>query len=249
MQNFDDTSRHGSADEQASPTSAGGETASETTPPDGLPEKRSFASVLDSLRTIEDTYYFSIESGSQTGLRIPLEGHTVELPLGLDSSKRNVCFNPESIAVLCAVLRKDWSGVQIIPQDKGSIRINGEVVSSVRPLRHGDRLELCKRSRKSAGAMDSLLVFHEPISLRVLPSLLPQKHHPPNAVSQSAQGPLDDPARHPALAPQALPNRPRPYQKLHFGLFSKGQIGLMIICTLVGAAAVFFILNWLQKYL
>lgn len=246
MQNFDDESRHSSAEEQSSQSNAGGETASESKQPDGLPEKRSFASVLDSLRTIEDTFYFSIEGGSQMGLRIPLEGHTLELPLGLDSSKRNVCFNPESIAVLCAVLRKDWSGVQIIPQDKGSIRINGEVVSAARRLRHGDKLELCKRSRKNGALMDSVLVFHEPVSLRVLPSLLPQKHHPPEAVSEPNRALVGDPAQSPAPAPQSLPDWPRP-RKLYFGLFSKGQLGLMFIVTLIGSAAVFLILNWLQK--
>jgi hypothetical protein len=248
MQNLDDTSRRNSAEEQASLTNAGGETTSETAQPNSLPEKRSFASVLDSLRTIEDTFYFSIESGSQMGLRIPLEGHTVELPLGFDSSKRNICFNPESIAVLCAILRKDWSGVQIIPQDKGSIRINGEVVTSARRLRHGDRLELCKRSRKNSGLMDSVLVFHEPVSLRVLPSLLPHKHPPSEAVSESNGGPLEGKAQSSEPAPKASPNRRGP-RKLYFGLFSTGQLGLMFVFTLIGAAAVFFILNWLQKYM
>jgi hypothetical protein len=205
-------------------------------------EKRSFASILDSLRTIEDTFYFSVEGGPQAGMRIPLE-EQVELPVGLDDVKQNICFSAESVAILCAIVSKDWGGVQVSPQGKGSIRINGEDVTSPRRLRHGDRIGFCSKARRNSDLMNSTLVFHEPISLRVLPSLLPQKQQSSPAASESGG------ESHAAevLATARLTS-PAP-RRLYFGLFTFGHLVLMMVCTLIGAAVVFFTLNWLQNYL
>src|SRR6059058_1562545 len=148
MTNLDDNNRREPPDAgDGNPVGADDKLTGVPAQPPSIPgdaaEKRSFASILDSLRTIEDTFYFSVEGGPQAGMRIPLEGQTVEFPVGLDGVKQNIRFGAEGVAILCAVVRKDWGGVQIIPQGKESIRVNGEDVTSPRRLRHGDRIGLC----------------------------------------------------------------------------------------------------------
>ena len=148
--------------------------ASHVTPLPTPPQ--SFAAILDSLRTEEDSFYFLVEGGAQSGLRIPLE--SAEMPLGWDEVGQNICFDHADVAATRAVVRKDWSGVVVQAQTTWMITVNGEMVESLRRLRNGDRVALAP-VKKVADQRDPLLIFHEPASLMVLDSLLPQRFPPP----------------------------------------------------------------------
>lgn len=144
---------------------------------------QSFAAILDSLRTEEDSFYFLVEGGAQSGLRIPVE--SAEMLLGWDEAGQNICFDHADLAATRAVVRKDWSGVVVQAQTTWMITVNGEMVESLRRLRNGDRVALAP-VKKVADQREPLLIFHEPASLMVLDSLLPQRFPPPVPLQPAA---------------------------------------------------------------
>jgi hypothetical protein len=102
-------------------------------------ESRSFATILEGLRSAEDSFYFLVEEGPKRGSRIPVEG--AEMVIGWDELGQTLSTDPAGIAVTCAVVRKDWTGVIVHPEDFAVI-LNGEQLTSPRRLRNGDQLML-----------------------------------------------------------------------------------------------------------
>ena len=107
---------------------------------------KTFAAILDGLRTDEDRFYFLIEGGSQAGTRVAIE--TDEMPLGLHLNGEQLSFDVSSIATMFAVVRKDWSGVLLQPQIVG-VTINDDVIDDVRRLRDGDRITFLPKDRRA----------------------------------------------------------------------------------------------------
>src|SRR6185503_11585935 len=105
----------------------------------GPGESRSFAAILEGLRGAEDTFYFLIEEGPELGSRIPVD--SAEMVIGWDEPGQTLSTDPAGIAVPCAVVRKDWTGVMVYPEDLAVI-LNGEQLTSPRRLRNGDQLML-----------------------------------------------------------------------------------------------------------
>ena len=203
---------------------------------------RNFAAILDSLRTEEDSFYFLIEGGPQSGRRIAIE--SAEMPLGWDDTGQNLAFDPAQVIAPRAILRKDWSGVIVQAQGVGMVAVNGEPVESPRRLRNGDRLMVVPTA-VTAAQNQSFLIFHEPASLVVLDSLLPQKLPPPVA----AQPPAETNA---SLAMATQPPAPAAHQRAgmfdpqrrFFGYFTFVEILLMIAGTLVAAVVIFLVLEF-----
>jgi hypothetical protein len=201
---------------------------------------KSFAAILDSLRTDEDRFYFIVEGGEQSGVRISIE--LEEMPLGWDESGENLCFNISAITDLCAVVRKDWSGVILRTPAHSSITVNNEPLEDERRLRDGDRL-LLKAPNKEAGTSQVVLVFREPTSLVILDSLMPRV--PPLAEDAAFQSPES--------VPGAPPHISKPTRKLasliksdkeYFTVFTFVELSLMAVGTLVGAVIIFLILTY-----
>src|SRR6185295_13974049 len=90
-------------------------------------ESRSFAAILEGLRSAEDTFYFLIEEGAEPGSRIPVDG--AEMVIGWDEPGQALSTDPARISVPCAVVRKDWTGVMVHPEDSAVI-LNGEQLTS-----------------------------------------------------------------------------------------------------------------------
>ncbi|HEX8187569.1 MAG TPA: FHA domain-containing protein, partial [Pyrinomonadaceae bacterium] len=89
----------------------------------------SFAAILDSLRTEEDTFYFQVETATAGRRRVPVEGAT--LLLGWDATGLNVaCGGGVAVAIPRAVVHKDWSGVMLQPEGAGAALVNGEPVET-----------------------------------------------------------------------------------------------------------------------
>ncbi|HET6976003.1 MAG TPA: FHA domain-containing protein [Pyrinomonadaceae bacterium] len=193
---------------------------------------KSFAAILDSLRTDEDRFYFVVEG---SGERIPIE--LEQMPLGWDASGAQLCFDISSIADLCAVVRKDWSGVILRAQIGSAITVNGEPLEDERRLRDGDRVFL----NRIAGDRQFVLIFHEPTSLVILDTVMPRVAPEANtlpAVESSAASRVE---------------HSRPMQKLtalirsdkeYFVVFTFVELSLMAVGTIVGAVIIFLILNF-----
>jgi FHA domain len=203
---------------------------------------RSFAAILDSLRTDEDRFYFVIEGGTQSGGRIPIE--LDETPLGWDATGELFGVDISSIAELSALVHKDWSGVVLRPQTGAAITINGEPVEVERRLRDGDRVLLNPPFRNNADNTPVLLIFHEPTSLVILDSVMPRPLR-----EDSAPAIENGPAAG-GVARNRLQN---PLQKLGalitsekeiLSVFTFVELSLMVIGTLVGAVIIFLILNF-----
>lgn len=230
------------------------ETTPGTTPERNAPtplaaQPTSFAAILDSLRTEEDTFYFQVETATAGRLRVPVGGAL--MLLGWDRTGRNVaCGDEAAVATVRAVVQKDWSGVVLQPEALGAAAVNGEPIEAPRRLRNGDRVTLLPSA--GGGAQDAgrnFLIFYEPASLVVLDSLLPQQQLPPPVAAPpagteaGAAGALV-PAQ--AAGPPAVrePARAPLTARTYFGYFTFGEVALMACATLVAALIIFLILEY-----
>jgi len=206
-----------------------------------LRQPKSFAAILDSLRTDEDRFYFVIEGGKQSGVRVPIE--LEEMPVGWDDTSEHLCFDISSIADLCAIVRKDWSGV-ILRTQTAAITVNNEPLEDERRLRDGDRLLLRGSNREDPADSQVVLIFREPTSLVILDSLMPRV--PPaledaSLLTEGARGVVDRlDSNSPAQKLAALIKSDKEY----FTVFTFVELSLMAIGTIFGAVIIFLILNY-----
>lgn len=198
--------------------------------PQSRPPK-SFAAILDSLRTDEDRFYFVIE---ESGSRIPIE--LEQMPLGWDVSGEHLCFDISSVVDLCAVVRKDWSGVILRTQIGSDIAVNGEPLEDERRLRDGDRVAL---NRPEKGIV---LTFHEPTSLVILDTVMPRVTREENTLPAAENGAVAgaDRKQKPVRKLAALIKSDKEY----FSVFTFVELSLMAVGTIVGAVIIFLILNY-----
>lgn len=201
-----------------------------------IDKPKSFSAILDGLRTIEDSFYFVLRGGPHAGQRIPIRD--AEMMVGWDESFQALSFDPAQIATPCARVRKDWSGVMIEPQGEAGIMLNGKPMTMARRLRDND--EVGVGALVGEQAIDNLaLVFHEPASLVVLDSLLPNRLPPPVTRLLGTNG-------H-AAAPDVATPAPAAADTLsenhYFGHFSARELLMMVIGTLILAAMVFLLLE------
>ena len=197
-------------------------------------EGRSFAAILEGLRSAEDTFYFLIEEGPESGSRVPVEG--AEMVIGWDEAGQTLSTDPASIAVPSAVIRKDWTGVLLHPEEF-AVLLNGELLTSPRRLRNGDQLMLLGPDETLVEPRGALLILHEPASLVVLDSLLPNRLPPPVAkpIGQSSEGTANVGSPEPAQSPAE--------GRRYFGHFTVFELLLMSACTLALAAIIFLVLD------
>src|SRR6185503_11331975 len=186
-------------------------------------EPRSFAAILEGLRSAEDTFYFLIEEGPELGSRIPVEG--AEMVIGWDELGQTLSTDPSRIAAPCAVIRKDWTGVMVHPEDFAVI-LNGEQLTSPRRLRNGDQLMLLSPDETPVEPRGALLILHEPASLVVLDSLLPNRLPPP--VAKQIGHASDEGANANSHEPAEAPTEGRRF----FGQFTVFELLMMCACTL-----------------
>ena len=203
---------------------------------------KSFAAILDSLRTDEDRFYFVIDDGTESGSRIPIE--VEEMPLGWDLTGEYFCFDISSIVDLVAVVRKDWSGVMLRAQTALVITVNGEPLEDERRLRDGDRVSLNPPATRGANHSPLVLTFHEPTSLVILDTVMPRVAPEDHALPAAGSG---------ALSGGERSHLQKPVQKLatliksdreYFAVFTFVELSLMAMGTLVGAIIIFLILNY-----
>jgi len=197
-------------------------------------EGRSFAAILEGLRSAEDTFYFLIEEGAEPGSRIPVDG--AEMVIGWDHLGQTLSTDPAGIAAPCAVVRKDWTGVMVHPEES-AVMLNGEQLTSPRRLRNGDQLMLLGPDETFAEPRGALLILHEPASLVVLDSLLPNRLPPP--VARQA----DQASGGGAEVDSDEPNAEQAEGRRYFGHFALFELLMMGACTLALAAVIFFVLD------
>lgn len=196
------------------------------------PASRNFADILDTLRTEDDSFYFTVKTDSQAVKKITLE--QAETPLGI-SAKGEIVSATEEITSFCAIAGKDWSGILLESQKPFSFAVNGEKVETSRRLRHDDEIVF-------AAAPKFSLVLHEPSSLVALESLLSSRGSPHlrlnnrnENIHSSAQ--TDQLAENPPG--DSLPER------RYFKYFSFVEFISMIIGTMIGAVLIFLLLEFL----
>lgn len=193
---------------------------------------RNFADVLNALRTEEDSFYFTVFSGTQETGRLPLE--LSEMPIGVNS-KGEIVSGVQQLYGIYAIVRKDWSGILLESQKSGTVSVNGEALDQMRRLRNGDRVTFAVAAKFS-------LVLHEPSSLVALESLLSARNSP----NGSGLGSLS-PAHLTADGQSSVTgNRGTSLlERRYFGHFNFTEIVTMLIGTLIGAVLIFLFLEFM----
>jgi predicted component of type VI protein secretion system len=218
----------------------------EKQPPAAAPaadEGRGFAAILESLRTSEDSYYFIPEGEAQPDERLLVESS--EMLLGWDAAKETISSDPANISFPVALIRKNWAGVMVQPQANDGLKLNSEWLTSAERLRDKDRLVFIETALEQEGDAAKIVqrevtfTFHEPASLIVLDSLLPNKLPPP--VPRQAEAGTSSEQASPKPSPDAKATRQA--QRLYFGHFTSTETGILAVGTLFLAAIIYLLLD------
>jgi len=199
-------------------------------------DEQSFAKLLDRLGAPDDHHRLIIQNGDHAGENVELSEPGNEIIIGFDN-QGNLAWTPKGlIASACATVRHDWGGVHLTPNLPGEVRINGASINTQQTLKNGDLIELIPNDGASGNGTE--LVFREPLSAQVIPRvLLPGNGQVKPTVSKTegtskmtTEASVDS-ASH----------------KLILGLFTPAHLAIIVICTLLGAIAVFLALNWIDS--
>ncbi len=194
---------------------------------------RNFSDVLNALRTEEDSFYFILENGtSGENTRVPIEQS--EMPIGLNASGQITCV-VNQINALCAVVRKDWSGIVVETQRGGAVTVNDESIKTTARLRNGDRLTLTGARKNKR--QTPYLELHEPSSLVALESILETRARNGNLYANPGADSAPTAAQI-AAAPVSI------FERNFFGYFSFFEVVTMVIGTLIGAVLIFLLLEF-----
>lgn len=218
---------------QISPQAQRGETPAPVNngqpPPENAPPKN-FADILDTLRTEDDSFYFTVKNAAQDEVkRITID--QAEMPLGISPGGEIV---GGEAATVCAVARKDWSGILIESQKSGAVSVNGAKISEPQRLRHDDEIIFSASPKYS-------LILHEPSSLVALESLLSSRSTPN---SRFGLGANNQPLANVETVPEKVKKQSF-LERRYFKHFSFVELISMIIGTLIGAVLIFLLLEFI----
>ena len=206
--------------------------STEVQPAQEAASPRNFADILDTLRTEDDSFYFTIKNAEQEVKRIALE--QAETTLGVAAGGEIVAGDA---ATVCAIARKDWSGILIESQKPGAVSVNGARITDPQRLRHDDEVVFTASPKFS-------LVLHEPSSLVALESLLSTRN---DANSRFGLG-----GNNQALATDEVAQEPVKkesfLERRYFKHFSFVEFVSMIIGTLIGAVLIFLLLEFIFSW-
>lgn len=197
-------------------------------PQEAVPQ-RNFADILDTLRTEDDSFYFTVKTADQEVKRITLD--QAETALGVIPGGE---IAAGEIATVCAVARKDWSGILIESQKSGAVSVNGARISEPQRLRHDDEIVFTASPKFS-------LVLHEPSSLVALESLLSTRNDSNSrfGLGGNNQALANNEAIQEEVKKQSF------LERRYFKHFSFVELISMIIGTLIGAVLIFLLLEFI----
>lgn len=196
---------------------------------------RSFATILEGLRTAEDSFYFMVDAGPQSGMRFPIDG--AQVMVGFDDSNERITLDPASIQTPAVIISKDWIGVMVQPQNGDQVVLNQEPLRAAARLRNGDQLLIALPAQEGVEREPLALTFHEPASLLVLDSLFPNKVPPPVLVRNESSGEAEGEPAAGSRAQSATGAR------IFLGHFTAHELLIMGVSTLLLAAVIFFVLD------
>jgi hypothetical protein len=182
--------------------------------------------------------------GHDNGRRIVL--NQPEIPLGWEEDGVTIGFNAARVVNICAILRKEWSGVNLEISAPQTITVNGQFVEGLYRLHNEDVLTLTPPANPKAERPTVSLSFHEPASLVALSAMLP----PPVSLEkkQQTEGKQSATRQSDFNTSNVSPASPRQASQL---LTSRHKILgyyplewlVMIIGTLLAAVVIFLVLE------
>lgn len=199
---------------------------------------KDFSKILHELRE-EDTFSFHLKDDEDVVQRIPLVKD--QLWIGTKLGRVAVVEREDDLEEVFARVKKDWSGVVIFPKSDQQALLNRETLGEPQRLKNDDVLSLIDDFEGEELA--ARIVFHEPVSLLALNSILPGDIPEPVSTSEPAPsaaaalggkqgGTVTGTAGHVAHGP-----------RLVFGYYTVLEIIVMAFGTLVTAAIIFFVLE------
>jgi pSer/pThr/pTyr-binding forkhead associated (FHA) protein len=212
------------------------------TEPQKIHESKSERTLTDVIKTLrsEEKFYFEIEFANGEIQRLFVEndesffGKNEEEPFVLTEDK-------SEIENAFAQVRKDWSGVVLVPLEGYQVWLENNIITNPHRLKNGDILFFSGQDNQKPDS-ETFIKFHEPTSLLVLDSILPKELPLPISLDKNDNSETETDSSE--LNQSRFPTETQTVSKtLYFGYFTTTEIIIMIIGTLITAAIIFMILE------
>ena len=199
---------------------------------------------------------FSFQATTADGKISQIKIDDSEIVLGWNHTGKQIVPRQRA-AFPRATVYKDWSGIYLKPVDAEAVWLDGNRLTTVQRLRHGDRITF----QAAFDSGENKQVFLEFIKPQAVVEIEKAILQPLPTVSQNNAAPpeandiLDEPTTEPddwdlpqvaqeTAEQNEIAERPPKKAALVFGFFTWLEITLMIVGTLCGAAVFFFILRY-----
>ena len=211
-------------------------------------EKRNFSEILNTLKE-EDTFYFQIKNEEDVTERIVFDAE--EIWLGTRFAEIAVRKDKAELDEIYARVKKDWSGAVIYPQESEEVYLNGKMLEEPSRLKNDDQIILLDEFSDDTETEVSV-TFHEPQALLVLNSILPEDLPEPITL-QTNRDKINEDISSPAdalnsadeiLTSEKKTGAVKRKRGKVFGYFSGFELLIMAIGTLVTAAIIFLVLEY-----
>jgi pSer/pThr/pTyr-binding forkhead associated (FHA) protein len=207
--------------------------------------RKDFSEVLNNLKE-EDSFYFQIIGAENVIERVIFD--TEEIWLGLNEAEAAVKKEKMELEEVFARVKKDWSGAVIYPEESETVILNGETIGEPARLKNDDELVLADEFADEA-EFQTRITFHEPVVLMALNSILPEDLPEPVTLDAAPDGDFNpgfepDAAADPEAFVVSGKNVRRIEKRMLLGYFTIPEIIIMAIGTLVTAAIIFLVLEF-----
>lgn len=210
--------------------------------------KKDFSTLLNNVKE-EDSFYFHIIDRENAIERIIFDSD--QIWLGTSFAENAVKKDKEELDEIYARVQKDWSGAVIYPEESEEIYLNGELLTKPSRLKNDDQLFWLDEFAEDEESQTSI-TFHEPVVLLALNSILPEELPEPVSLLPSetkyaindADKDLDETDLNDEQIAKKQTIAVKKKQYRIFGYFSLLEIIIMAFGTLVTAAIIFLVLEY-----
>ncbi len=211
---------------------------------------KDFSAVLNGLKE-EDSFYFQIINEENIIERVLFDSE--EIWMGTSFAESAIKKDKTQLDEIFARIKKDWSGAVIYPEEGEEVYLNDVLLSEPNRLKNEDELFLVDEFAEDDD-IQTKITFHEPVVLLALNSILPEDLPEPINISDPPDKSEKNTEVRKTTGVEAVKSVVTAEKKRVpvkqrsgklFGYFSFLEVLIMAVGTLVTAAVIFLVLEFI----